>query len=311
FIVIRSERLLTYLNDFLSKSLYTNITIEYILYLTWFAGTIISLMYFFVILRQDIIKFNKIISKCSTISKQYIEIANRAGIDCNHILISDCVDEAVTIGIMDCRVVLPEMDYTETDMENILFHEASHITHKDILIKVILYILVCVFWWNPIFRLLIVDYSILIEYRCDEEVVKGLPLSERIAYVETMKKVALVNNERKERYRSAGFAFESKKSALVMRAKRILAKDSIYKDNIAIIILALVLFVLSYLIIVQPYYDPNDSIIQDEMIINRNNAYIIENYEGYRLYIDGEDWGIISQKEMRKAPYSRLEIKRR
>lgn len=109
----------------------------------------------------------------------------------------------------------------------------------------------------------------------------------------------------------AGFAIASKKSALISRAKRVLEIEKIKPKRIAgIIVLELLLFIMSYLVIIQPYYNPYNNSVADEIIIDNSNAYLKEENGEYKLYINGDNWGILSEDETNMEPYCRLEIRR-
>ena len=311
FIVLRSKHVFTALNNFLRIQVYKSITIENVLYSIWCVGAIISLWRWNRAIKIDSKNLKILRNTSKKINGKYSYITEKVGLDSNRVYISDKVDEVITTGIKDYMIFLPKMDYADNDLLNILSHEASHIEHADILIRMILHVFSCIFWWNPLFKLFERDYVILMEYRCDECAVKYCTIAEKVDYVETLKRMAIVKADFVYRYMEAGFAVASEKSSLILRARRVLEiKQANHRIIMAIGALELVLFVLSYFVIIQPFYDPNDIHIEGELTINSNNAFLVKKDSNYRLYIYEDDWGIISQDEINMEPYCRLEIRR-
>ncbi len=97
------------------------------------------------------------------------------------VLVSERVDSPFVLGLFCPRIYLP-VGIAEADREYIISHESAHIRRKDHWIKPVGYLLLSVFWFQP---LLWVAYVMLcrdIEYACDERVVKNYDVEERKAY---------------------------------------------------------------------------------------------------------------------------------
>lgn len=54
------------------------------------------------------------------------------------------------IGLFDPVIVLPDVEYTPTQLEMIIRHELTHLRRNDILYKLLLHIVACVYWFNPL-----------------------------------------------------------------------------------------------------------------------------------------------------------------
>ena len=307
FYVIRSTKLLNAVHDLLMITLLYDLSIEKVLVLTWIIGAIVSLFIWNCSIKKDVQK-TKIIKECaSSLSEKQLSIATKAGLNANCVFVTDKIDEVVTVGIREYMILLPQTDYSDIDLYNIFVHEAAHIKHRDIRNRVLLHAFCCIFWWNPIFRLFEKDYSILMEYRCDENAVQSYTLSEKIAYVETMKKMTVVKLDYCYRYMEAGFAIASRKSMLISRADRVFINEKKNIKRIAVAIaLEICLFFLSYAVIFQPYYEPE---IEGEVAVDETNAYLIKEDDEYRIIIDDEDWGIVPKDDLKTRPYCRLEIR--
>ncbi|SHN62542.1 BlaR1 peptidase M56 [Butyrivibrio hungatei DSM 14810] len=308
FRVIGSKRILATFNDLLQITFGRDLSVGKALALLWFVGAIVSIFLWIISVKKDI-KKSKYIRECaSKLPRRQAYIADRAGLKADSVFLTDKVDEVITFGIKEYSLFLPKTKYSDIDLYNIFVHEAAHIKHKDIRNRMLLHAFCCIFWWNPFFRLFEKDYAVLMEYRCDENAVKSYTLSEKISYVETLKKMTIVKLDYCYRYMEAGFAIASRKSTLVSRADRILddsKKD--LKKTVGIIVLELCLFLLSYSVIFQPHYDP--PAIEGEVIVDKTTAYLVREGEGCRIYINGEDWGFVPKEDLKTKPYCRLEIR--
>ena len=96
------------------------------------------------------------------------------------------IDEDIvpmTFGIIRPIVLLPCNDYTDEQLSYILRHELMHQKNHDILLKLLIEIYCCIFWWNPLARLLKKDLDKKLELKCDESATKGLSFEERSDYL--------------------------------------------------------------------------------------------------------------------------------
>ena len=98
-----------------------------------------------------------------------------------NIYIGDAIKSPFILGIVRPRVYLPSA-LSEGEMDYILAHESAHLKRKDHWWKVLGYLLLCIYWFNP---LCWVAYSMLckdIELACDEKVVKEMTFHEKKEY---------------------------------------------------------------------------------------------------------------------------------
>lgn len=94
---------------------------------------------------------------------------------------SERIDSAFVLGFFRPVIYLPYR-ITGTDLEYVIAHEQAHISRKDHWWKGIGYVLLSVYWFNP---LLWAAYILLgrdIESACDEKVIKKMSKEERRAY---------------------------------------------------------------------------------------------------------------------------------
>ena len=105
------------------------------------------------------------------------------GID--NVFICNRIDTAFIFGIINPRIYLPErLDRTQS--ENIVAHELVHIKRRDYLWKLIGFILLMVYWFNPVMWLAYVLFCRDIEFACDEQVISKMNISQIKDYSDTL-----------------------------------------------------------------------------------------------------------------------------
>lgn len=94
---------------------------------------------------------------------------------------SEAVSSPCLFGIIKPRIYLPYR-FNEKNLSYVLAHEQTHLKRHDHWLKLFAFLILCVYWFNP---LLWLSYILLcrdIELACDESVVKNMQKSERQAY---------------------------------------------------------------------------------------------------------------------------------
>lgn len=98
-----------------------------------------------------------------------------------NIRLCDHISSPFILGIIRPKIYLPS-DISQETADHVLAHEMAHLARKDHWWKPLGYLLLTVYWFNP---LIWVAYILLcrdIELACDERVVKTLDLEEKKAY---------------------------------------------------------------------------------------------------------------------------------
>ena len=99
----------------------------------------------------------------------------------DHVYLCDAVTTPFILGVIRPRIYLPS-SLSEEELDYILAHERAHLQRGDHFWKPVGYLLLCVYWFNP---LLILAYILLckdIELACDEKVIRDMSLSEKKEY---------------------------------------------------------------------------------------------------------------------------------
>lgn len=97
----------------------------------------------------------------------------------------DDIDEPFVLGILRPRVYLPSSLKGER-RALVLAHEAAHIRRRDPAVKFLAFLLLAVYWFQPLTWLAFMLFSRDLEAACDERVVKDLSKEDRAFYAETL-----------------------------------------------------------------------------------------------------------------------------
>lgn len=98
-----------------------------------------------------------------------------------NIYICDAVKSPFILGIIKPRVYISS-DLNEEDMDYIIAHGRAHLKRKDHLWKPLGYLLLCVYWFNPLCWAAYITLCKDIELACDEKVIKDMSFEDKKEY---------------------------------------------------------------------------------------------------------------------------------
>ena len=108
----------------------------------------------------------------------------------DNIFLSEYVSSPFLLGIIRPRIYLPyEID--ENDREYVIAHEKAHIARRDHWWKPLGFILLAVYWFNPLIWAAYILLCRDIESACDEKVISEMGTEERRSYSEALLNVSL------------------------------------------------------------------------------------------------------------------------
>ncbi len=81
------------------------------------------------------------------------------------------IDSPFVIGVLRPLIYLPST-LAETDVKSVLLHEKEHIKHCDHIIKLAAFVLLAVYWFDPLVWLAYIIFGRDLELACDERVIK-------------------------------------------------------------------------------------------------------------------------------------------
>lgn len=230
--------------------------------------------------------------------------------------VSPEVPTPMLVGLLQPAILLPQeaAGLSDGELEYILTHELTHLAHRDLWVKLLVRLLCCLLWWNPLVYLFQRNLDEALEYRCDLAVTKGLAKSEREAYLQSIitamrriKKKAVSQ----ETALQASLIGVSEGGRLNQRFNLVLAQGSPQKrfPKAAFAAALLVIFFFSYAAVVQPAYEPPASDMQYEIKITAENSYILKTSDGsYYLTYKGERVAELAPVLLADRPYCCLSI---
>jgi beta-lactamase regulating signal transducer with metallopeptidase domain len=97
------------------------------------------------------------------------------------------------IGLRRPAIILPDRDYTPSQLENILRHELTHHRRRDVAVKWLSVLAGAIHWFNPIVYFARRELDRACELSCDEAVIAALDVSGKREYGETLISVVAVS----------------------------------------------------------------------------------------------------------------------
>ncbi|MCL1851598.1 MAG: InlB B-repeat-containing protein [Peptococcaceae bacterium] len=90
------------------------------------------------------------------------------------------------VGLFRPRIILPDREYTNYQLRNILLHELAHQRRRDVFGKWLTMLACSLHWFNPIVWLARREISRACELACDVSVIRHFGVSERKIYGDTL-----------------------------------------------------------------------------------------------------------------------------
>ena len=103
----------------------------------------------------------------------------------NNIYYCDNIDTPFILGFFKPKIYVPS-GITDEQISYIALHEKAHLKRKDHFWKPLGFILLSVYWFNPVMWLAYILLCRDIETACDEKVIKNMPNDEKKGYSETL-----------------------------------------------------------------------------------------------------------------------------
>lgn len=203
----------------------------------------------------------------------------------------------MVVGLLRPTIYLPDISYSEQQLKYIILHEYTHWKNKDLWIKLFIYTILVLFWWNPFVHLLLKNLDETLELKCDYTITCNFDMNERILYLETLlyslKSSDLPTLPRKsiissELINVSNEKFTKQRFQFVLSIR---PTSSIYCNLHCLFLLTTVLFlVTSYIFIVQPSFDtPKNELWENDVtfVADDKNSYIEKTEDGlYYFHMD-------------------------
>ncbi len=282
----------------------------------WIAGSLISLLRLFYRLHRQYKTIQKnTVCEDHRLSRIYRDTLQEMA--CTHvgsICISDEYPTPMMAGFRKPHILFPkEMEYLpEEELKFIFRHEITHYQNRDLWIKLLIELLCCALWWNPVVYLLRICISQLLEMRCDSLVCEALDPHQQTEYADTLLK-AIKKAVHRPVYITAEYLGYPSKERLEQRFTQILYASSQPKKkglSVLIVSIAVCAFIGSYMITFVPYSLPEGSgDIYELDSFSFENSFILHYPDGaLEVYIEHQLYAKIDEEQLQKEPYSRLPV---
>lgn len=209
------------------------------------------------------------------------------------------------IGFTRPLIIVPCDVYTDEELELVIRHEIIHYLEKDSQIKLLIELLTCLLWWNPLIYVIRSKINYALEISNDARLSGSLNEERRIEYAQ-----CIVQTARHAICTNSRFAIpfaHATEANIYTRINYILNRDSnstkIISKNIrwALIIMPLIIL-LSFAIIPEPWgvdpeADANSFSLEYDLNMNPENSFLIDQGDFYTLYIDGHKIGDLSHPD--------------
>ncbi|MHB8076623.1 M56 family metallopeptidase [Desulfosporosinus fructosivorans] len=96
------------------------------------------------------------------------------------------VTTPMLVGILKPSIIVPDSNFDEIQLKNILLHEISHLRRFDIGVKWLTMLATSIHWFNPLMQVIKKEVNHACELACDEAVIKNLNPAEKQAYGNTL-----------------------------------------------------------------------------------------------------------------------------
>lgn len=215
-------------------------------------------------------------------------------------------------GLRHPKLILPSLDLDSSTLNHIMRHELQHIKNRDVLIKYLISVLVCVYWWFPPMYLFRRQANMIIDMRVDNQIVQHADKTEYFSYTQSLvdvtKQLKRVPNTPITPALSAALLpqftmFE--RPTLAHRIKFLLTGRQVKHTNRILLALIVAVPLLATSIIFEPdSIDPADA--KGTFEVDMQHSKIVQRGKKYYLRMNGHDMGEVQLPL--KAPLNQLPV---
>lgn len=205
------------------------------------------------------------------------------------ILLNNSFASPAIVGFWHPVILLPDAKFNDDQLLGFFIHELSHYNLKHHLIKLTARLIHACFWWNPLLLTLSSEISHALEMHSDKIVCSKLTSAQQQAYMSGI--IQIIHNQK---FSSSEKCYccsltEDKDNAKLKQRFHMIANHTCQNNSrypkIAIVLI-LIVFMLSYAVVFQPYFEPTSqdygSMVPEPL--NDQLYYFIEMERGYGLY---------------------------
>lgn len=264
------------------------LSILQVFYLVWISGAVITLAIFLGLNLSTLHRLKAYRGNRNHAAEEMLALVKE---ESRPMSVTVCACPGITVpmgaGVFEKRIYLPSAALSDEELYYVLKHEYAHFLGHDILIKILICLFCCVFWWNPMVYVLRGDIERILEIKADIKATDGFSKPEKIKYLETLLKCVRSSKKAKKRFFRpiARLCADGADQELVERFKVLSApaarRPAFYPA--ALVVLSLLVFIASYLFVLQPYYEAPAADIYTDLSVtefNIDGGYILKLNDG-------------------------------
>lgn len=238
---------------------------------------------------------------CNSYLKKPIKIA----------IIDKSISPAI-VGLFNPTLILPDIkNFTNEEIKYICMHEISHFKQRHLWISLLMELICCIHWWNPLMKYLKRDYMLFLELSNDFHLIQSSPNFNTIRYAELIIKVAKrITPKNPSCFCSSANFVVRDKPILTTRINYIINSEApktstkmMHSFWGCLIICSAIIF--SIFFVPEVSYRQMPSATESDCTeITKDNAFIIKVKTDYRIYVDGKYFATITSipKELKNIP---------
>lgn len=300
---IRSAKMMNAIGNIVYIKVTETINIFHIMQVVWLIGAVIQIIRYilhrkraYTYIRPYILSAEKVECLFKTFKPDKMQIA--------------CVPENVSpgiFGVIHPTIILPRNMVSSKDLHFILEHEMQHYHNYDLYLKILLDLLVALHWWNPFAYMLRRKYNSAIEFSNDYMVSRHLNEADKIKYAESLLNIA--KTQFSDRFFDLSLADNTnlKKRIFMLVESVDVAKSKRMVCAILNAIFISAIMIISLFFVPEADYSKEaEEVFEEEgtFDITPDNAYIVPDGDGYKLYINGEFIGTMTSvpEDLKEVP---------
>lgn len=310
-VVVRSYQWIPLIEAFLKQPVMGTLSLGSLLLGLWLIGTVSILI-------VDAVRQIRFIHKSRNYPpsdrRDLLDLASEQGSNFG-LLVSSSISRPYVAGLFRPVIYLPDIELSEEQWRTVFHHEVQHIRYHDEWKKLFFAVVQALFWWNPLAHISRKEIDTLIELQCDARVTAGMSEEEVDTYLETLK--ALLDRAQDCRLAVTSLSLVWDTKQMNARFNALDGNTTAGKNHPPIVayVLLIVVFLASYLVLVQPYYNPSEddfmsykeghtAVDDSQNVKTADSIQIVLEGDEYVMYIDGEYYGVIDMAILSDPTYN-------
>jgi len=222
-------------------------------------------------------------------------------------------------GVLRPVIYFPCIDFSDDELRYIFMHEMQHIRAHHGLKKFVFLAIKVLFWWNPAAHVPPDEINVMLETECDTAVLSRLDARGKEAYLKSIISAAHKLSPNTQTTapnmplnepcmltfaQPANIPKLKRRFDVMLRYDQRRTKRTCSLLNVAFF----AAFILSYFIIIQPYYPLPKNDVQTQIELTDSSSFILHKDDQYHVYYNGDYFMSLTEDDLEYAPFNQLEI---